>query len=61
MTQTTQQIIPLRIGVSACLLGQNVRYDGGHKRDAFVVEQLAEFAEHLAPRTGRLSSEFLGC
>ena len=25
---------PIRIGVSACLLGQNVRYDGGHKKDA---------------------------
>lgn len=24
---------PLRIGVSACLLGQRVRYDGGHKKD----------------------------
>jgi uncharacterized protein YbbK (DUF523 family)/uncharacterized protein YbgA (DUF1722 family) len=27
---------PLRIGVSACLLGQNVRFDGGHKRDSFI-------------------------
>lgn len=31
---------PLRIGVSACLLGQNVRYDGGHKRDAFLTDVL---------------------
>jgi uncharacterized protein YbbK (DUF523 family) len=23
----------LRIGISSCLLGQNVRYDGGHKRE----------------------------
>lgn len=29
------------IGVSSCLLGQRVRYDGGHKREAFVVEDLA--------------------
>ena len=24
---------PLRVGVSACLLGEPVRYDGGHKKD----------------------------
>jgi uncharacterized protein YbbK (DUF523 family) len=24
---------PIRIGGSSCLLGQQVRYDGGHKRD----------------------------
>ncbi len=32
---------PLRIGVSACLLGREVRYDGGHKRDRFVTDELA--------------------
>jgi len=35
----------LRIGVSSCLLGAEVRYDGGHKRDAFVADTLAEHAE----------------
>jgi uncharacterized protein YbbK (DUF523 family)/uncharacterized protein YbgA (DUF1722 family) len=29
------------IGVSACLLGEQVRYDGGHRRSAFLLEQLA--------------------
>ncbi len=33
----------IRIGVSSCLLGRNVRYDGGHKRDAFVTGALARF------------------
>jgi uncharacterized protein YbgA (DUF1722 family)/uncharacterized protein YbbK (DUF523 family) len=33
----------LRIGVSACLLGDEVRYDGGHKRDAFLNDELAPF------------------
>jgi uncharacterized protein YbgA (DUF1722 family)/uncharacterized protein YbbK (DUF523 family) len=33
----------LRIGVSACLLGQEVRYDGQGKRDAFLVDELAPF------------------
>jgi uncharacterized protein YbgA (DUF1722 family)/uncharacterized protein YbbK (DUF523 family) len=28
---------PIRIGVSACLLGDAVRYDGGHKRNAILV------------------------
>lgn len=30
------------VGVSACLLGERVRYDGGHKRDAHIVETLGE-------------------
>src|SRR5262245_32974891 len=34
-----------RVGVSACLLGQRVRYDGDHKRDAFVCEELARLCE----------------
>ena len=28
----------VRIGVSSCLLGRKVRFDGGHKRDAFLVD-----------------------
>ncbi|HEX7622800.1 MAG TPA: DUF523 domain-containing protein, partial [Anaeromyxobacteraceae bacterium] len=37
----------LRIGVSSCLLGQNVRYDGGHKRDDFLTGLLAEFVRFV--------------
>jgi uncharacterized protein YbbK (DUF523 family)/uncharacterized protein YbgA (DUF1722 family) len=36
---------PIRVAVSACLLGHAVRYDGGHKRDAFVTETLERFVE----------------
>jgi uncharacterized protein YbgA (DUF1722 family)/uncharacterized protein YbbK (DUF523 family) len=36
---------PIRIGVSSCLLGREVRWDGGHKRDAFLVDQLGPFVE----------------
>jgi len=36
---------PLRLGVSACLLGQAVRYDGGHKRDRFLSDQLGPCVE----------------
>jgi uncharacterized protein YbgA (DUF1722 family)/uncharacterized protein YbbK (DUF523 family) len=35
----------LRVGVSACLLGQNVRYDGNHKRDPFLVDVLGPFVQ----------------
>jgi uncharacterized protein YbgA (DUF1722 family)/uncharacterized protein YbbK (DUF523 family) len=35
----------VRIGVSSCLLGQKVRFDGGHKRDAFLVETFGAFVE----------------
>ena len=34
---------PLKIGISACLLGQPVRYDGGHKLDPFLADTLGRF------------------
>src|SRR6187455_2121783 len=33
----------IRLGVSACLMGEEVRFDGGHKRDAFLVKTLGSF------------------
>lgn len=36
---------PFRILVSACLLGQRVRYDGGHKAQPWLLEVLATLAE----------------
>src|SRR3974377_780997 len=36
---------PTRIGVLACLLGQEVRFDGGHKRDRFLMDIFARFVE----------------
>lgn len=36
---------PIRILISACLLGDRVRYDGGHKRDGFLVETLGKLVE----------------
>jgi uncharacterized protein YbgA (DUF1722 family)/uncharacterized protein YbbK (DUF523 family) len=32
---------PIRIGISSCLLGEAVRFDGQHKRDAFITGTLA--------------------
>jgi uncharacterized protein YbgA (DUF1722 family)/uncharacterized protein YbbK (DUF523 family) len=34
---------PIRVGISSCLLGQKVRYDGGHKRDAYLMEVLGQW------------------
>jgi uncharacterized protein YbbK (DUF523 family)/uncharacterized protein YbgA (DUF1722 family) len=42
------------IGVSACLLGERVRYDGGHKRNAFLLDELASNVRFvpLCPEVG---------
>ena len=36
---------PVRIGISSCLLGEPVRFDGGHKRDAFLTDTFGSFVE----------------
>ncbi|MCK9997264.1 MAG: DUF1722 domain-containing protein [Candidatus Krumholzibacteria bacterium] len=33
----------MRLGASACLMGDEVRYDGGHRRDPYVMEVLARY------------------
>jgi len=33
----------IRIGVSSCLLGEHVRYDGGHKHDRYITDTLGRF------------------
>jgi uncharacterized protein YbgA (DUF1722 family)/uncharacterized protein YbbK (DUF523 family) len=38
---------PLTIGVSACLLGQEVRYDGGHKHDRYLTDTLGRFCRFV--------------
>ncbi len=39
---------PIRLGVSSCLLGDEVRFDGGHKRDRFVTDLLGTFVEWVS-------------
>jgi uncharacterized protein YbbK (DUF523 family) len=34
---------PITIGVSACLLGEHVRYDGGHKHDRYITDTLGAY------------------
>jgi uncharacterized protein YbgA (DUF1722 family)/uncharacterized protein YbbK (DUF523 family) len=40
-----QTNIPIRIGISTCLLGEKVRFDGGHKRDRYLDEVLGKYFE----------------
>jgi uncharacterized protein YbgA (DUF1722 family)/uncharacterized protein YbbK (DUF523 family) len=35
----------IRLGISTCLLGEPVRYDGGHKLDRFLVNTLGRFVD----------------
>jgi uncharacterized protein YbgA (DUF1722 family)/uncharacterized protein YbbK (DUF523 family) len=35
----------VRIGISSCLLGQEVRYNGGHKRDSFLTDVFGRYAD----------------
>ena len=37
--------LALRLGISRCLLGDEVRFDGGHKRDSFLTDVLAQYVE----------------
>ena len=38
---------PIKIGISACLLGEEVRFDGGHKRNDYVTSTLSEYFEFV--------------
>jgi uncharacterized protein YbgA (DUF1722 family)/uncharacterized protein YbbK (DUF523 family) len=35
------------VGISSCLLGENVRYDGGHKLDRFLRDTLGAFVDYV--------------
>jgi len=37
----------IKIGVSSCLLGEHVRYDGGHKHDPYIAETLGCYFSFL--------------
>lgn len=38
---------PIRVGISACLLGAEVRFDGGHKRDRYLTDVIGPMVEWL--------------
>jgi uncharacterized protein YbgA (DUF1722 family)/uncharacterized protein YbbK (DUF523 family) len=37
----------IKLGISTCLLGENVRYDGGHKWDRFLTDTLGQYVEYV--------------
>ncbi len=37
----------IKLGISACLLGEKVRYDGGHKLDRFLTDTLGQYVEYV--------------
>lgn len=37
----------IKLGISSCLLGEKVRYDGGHKWDRFLTDTLGKFVEFV--------------
>jgi len=36
------------LAVSGCLLGHKVRFDKGHKRDSFIMDELSAYAEYVS-------------
>ena len=39
---------PPRLGISRCLLGDEVRFDAGHKRDRFLTDTLDRYVEWVS-------------
>ena len=37
----------IRLGISSCLLGHNVRFDGGHKMNRYLHDTLAPYVEYV--------------
>jgi uncharacterized protein YbgA (DUF1722 family)/uncharacterized protein YbbK (DUF523 family) len=37
----------IKIGISRCLLGEPVRYDGGHQHDRYLTRTLGQFVEYV--------------
>lgn len=38
----------MNIAVSGCLLGEEIRHNGGHKRDKFITDMLSKYAEYIS-------------
>ena len=47
MGQSADTHTPIRLGISSCLLGNPVRYDGGHKLDRYLRDVLGRFVEYV--------------
>lgn len=47
MTKTDFISLPIKIGISTCLLGEKVRFDGGHKHDRYLTDILGNYFEFV--------------
>ncbi len=47
MRKKESQYDPIKIGVSSCLLGNQVRYDGGHQHDRYITGTLGQFFDFV--------------
>ena len=47
MTDETSGKPWIRVGISSCLLGEQVRFDGGHKLDTLITESLGRYFEWI--------------
>ncbi len=47
ISASAQKLDKIRIGISSCLLGQEVRFDGGHKRDSYINGTLNQYFEFV--------------
>jgi len=43
MVEKNKQEKPIKVGISSCLLGEEVRFDGGHKKSNYIVHILGHF------------------
>ncbi len=43
MNEASPAAEPIRIGISSCLLGEEVRFDGGHKHERYLTGTLSEY------------------
>ncbi len=43
----TKKVI-IKVGISSCLLGEEVRYNGGHKHSSLCTSELAQYFEFVS-------------
>jgi uncharacterized protein YbbK (DUF523 family) len=47
LQEETRMETRIKLGISACLLGEQVRYDGGHSLDRFLTDTLGKYVEYV--------------
>ena len=46
-SEDTQSARKIRVGISSCLLGLEVRFDKGHKRDSYINGTLSDYFDFV--------------